>query len=171
MFVYSGRDLIPIGYTDSNFQSDKDSRKSTSGSMFTFSGRAIVWRSIKQSCFTDSIIKVEYVASCEVAKEAVWLHKFLTTLKVIPDMDKPLTLYYDNNGAVTNSKELMEPSCIVVTMKPQERKAYRAKISLNKRDSASRRRSSLEDIVSKTNLLIHSQRRYLQRVLRDTYKV
>jgi len=34
MLVYSGRDLIPIGYTDSDFQSDKDSRKSTSGSVF-----------------------------------------------------------------------------------------------------------------------------------------
>ena len=29
MLVYSGGDLNPIGYTDSDFQSDKDSRKST----------------------------------------------------------------------------------------------------------------------------------------------
>ena len=31
MLVYSGEDLTPLGYTDSDFQSDKDSRKSTSG--------------------------------------------------------------------------------------------------------------------------------------------
>ena len=50
-------------------------------------------------------MKVEYIAACEAAKEAVWLHKFLTDREVIPDMDKPLTLYCDSSGAVTNSKE------------------------------------------------------------------
>ena len=42
MLMYSGGDLNPIGYTDSDFQSDKDSRKSTSGSIFTLGGRAAV---------------------------------------------------------------------------------------------------------------------------------
>ena len=35
MLVYSGGDLIPIGYTDFDFQSESDSRKSTSISVFT----------------------------------------------------------------------------------------------------------------------------------------
>ena len=47
MLVYSGSDLNLLGYTDSDFQSDIDSRKSTSGSVFTLGGGAIVWRSIK----------------------------------------------------------------------------------------------------------------------------
>ena len=42
MLVYSGGDLNPIGYTDFDFQSVKDSRKSTSGSIFTLGGGAIV---------------------------------------------------------------------------------------------------------------------------------
>ena len=42
MLVYSGGDLNPIRYTDSDFQSDKDNRKSTSGSVFTLGGGAIV---------------------------------------------------------------------------------------------------------------------------------
>ena len=42
MIVYSGGDLNPIGYTDSDFQSDKDSRKSTSRSIFTLGGEAVV---------------------------------------------------------------------------------------------------------------------------------
>ena len=33
MLIYSSADLNPIGYTDSDFMSDKDSRKSTSGSV------------------------------------------------------------------------------------------------------------------------------------------
>ena len=105
MLVYSGEDMILRGYTDSDFQTDVDSRKSTSGSVFTLSGGAIVWRSIKQSCIADSTMEAEYVAACEAAKEAVWLRKFLGDLEVVPDMENPLTLYCDNSGAVANSKE------------------------------------------------------------------
>ena len=105
MLVYSSQDLIPTSYTDSDFQSDKDTRKSTSRSVFTLGGGAIVWRSIKQSSTADSTMEVEYIAACEAAKEAVWLRKFFTDLEVVPNMDKPLTLYCDNSRAVANSKE------------------------------------------------------------------
>ena len=105
MLVYSGTDLKMMGYTDSNFQTDRDSRKSTSGSVFILNGGAVVWRSIKQSCIADSTMEAEYVAACEAAKEAVWLRKFLRDLEVVPDTDRPLTLYCDNSGAVANSKE------------------------------------------------------------------
>ncbi|KAL4018316.1 hypothetical protein IC575_021907 [Cucumis melo] len=71
MLMYGAKDLILTGYTDSDFQTDKDSRKSTSGSVFTLNGGAVVWRSIKQGCIADSIMEAEYVAACEAAKEAV----------------------------------------------------------------------------------------------------
>ena len=51
MLVYSKLDLMLVGYTDSDFQSDPDSRKSTSGSMFTLNGGAIIWRSVKNLAF------------------------------------------------------------------------------------------------------------------------
>ncbi|KAL5561878.1 hypothetical protein UlMin_031625 [Ulmus minor] len=35
-------------------------RKSTSGSVFTLNGGALVWRSVKQSCIYDSTMKAEY---------------------------------------------------------------------------------------------------------------
>ena len=105
MLIYSGVDLNPIGYTDSDFMSDKDSRKSTSGSVFTLGGGAVVWRSVKQSNIADSTMEAEYIAACEAAKEAVWLKKFITDLEVVPNMDKPIVLCCDNSGAVTNSKE------------------------------------------------------------------
>ena len=105
MLVYSGGDLNPLRYTDSDFQSDKDSRKSTSGSIITLGGGAVVWRSIKQSSIAYSTMEAEYIAACEVAKESVWLKKFYTDLEVVPNMEKPLVLYCDNSGAVENSKE------------------------------------------------------------------
>ena len=105
MLVFSGIDLKMIGYTDSDFQADRDSRRSTSGSVFTLNGGSVVWRSIKQSCIADSTMEAEYVAACEAAKEAVWLRKFLIDLEVVPDAAQPMTLYCDNSGAVANSKE------------------------------------------------------------------
>ncbi|KAL0559360.1 hypothetical protein IC582_003969 [Cucumis melo] len=103
MLVYGSKDLILTGYTDSDFQTDKDARKSTLGSVFTLNGAAVVWRSIKQSCIADSTMEAGYVAACEASKEAVWLKKFLTDLEVVPNMHLPITLYCDNSGAVANS--------------------------------------------------------------------
>ena len=59
MFVYGTKDLILTGYTDSNFQTDKDVRKSTSGPVFTLDGGVVVWRSIKQTCIADSTMEAE----------------------------------------------------------------------------------------------------------------
>ncbi|TYK27612.1 gag/pol protein [Cucumis melo var. makuwa] len=87
MLVYGSKDLILTGYTVSDFQTDRDARKSTSGSVFTLNEGAVVWRSIKQSC----------IANCEAAKEAIWLKKFLTDLEVVPNMYLPITLYCDNS--------------------------------------------------------------------------
>ncbi|XP_075076392.1 secreted RxLR effector protein 161-like [Nicotiana tabacum] len=105
MLIYQSDDLVPIGYTDSDFQSDRDSRKSTSGNVFTLGGGAISWRSIKQTCVADSTMEAEYVATSEAAKEAVWLGNFLRELGVVPSIQAPITLYCDNSGAVANSKE------------------------------------------------------------------
>ena len=88
-----------------DFQSDKDSRRLTSGSVFTLGGGAIIWRSIKQSCVVDSTIEAEYVAASEAAKEAVWLRNFLMDVEVVPGAQQPMTLYCDNSEAVANSRE------------------------------------------------------------------
>ena len=105
MLVYSSGSLETIGYTDLDFQGDIDSRKSTSGYVFTLNGGAICWRSVKQTCVADSTTEAEYVAASEVAKEAVWLKKFLLDLQVISSADRPITLYCDNSGAIAQSKE------------------------------------------------------------------
>ena len=83
MLVYWCEDLIPIGYTDSDFQSDLDFRKSTSRYVFTLGGGAISWRSTKQSCIANSTMEAKYVAACEAVKEVVWLKKFLSDLGVV----------------------------------------------------------------------------------------
>ena len=59
---------MAIGYTDYDFQSDRESRKSTSRYVFTLGGGAISWRSVKQSSIAYSTMEAEYIAASEVAK-------------------------------------------------------------------------------------------------------
>ena len=105
MLVYRCEDLIPIGYTDSDFQLDLDFKKFTSGCVFTLGGGAITWRSVKQSCIADYIMEAKYVAACEAAKEAIWLKKFLSDLGVVRIEQIPITLFCNNSGAVAQSKD------------------------------------------------------------------
>ncbi|KAL8116714.1 hypothetical protein AgCh_023023 [Apium graveolens] len=105
MLIYKASDLFPLGYTDSDFQSDRDKRKSTSGYVFTLGGGAVIWRSVKQKCIADSTMEAEYVAASEAAKEAVWFRNFLLDLDVVLNLPMSLMVYCDNTGAVANSKE------------------------------------------------------------------
>ena len=68
---------MPIGYTDTDFESDRESRKSTSGYVFTLGGGAISWRSVKQSSIADSTMEAKYISASEATKEVVWLKKFM----------------------------------------------------------------------------------------------
>ena len=84
MLVFQDESLVPIGYTDSDFQSDRESRRSTSGYVFTLGGGAISWRSVKQSRIAESTMEAEYIAASKAAKKAVWLKNFLLHLGVVP---------------------------------------------------------------------------------------
>ena len=63
MLVYSSGSLETTGYTDSDFQGDINSRKSTYGYVFTLNGGVVCWRSVKQTCVADSTTEAEYMAA------------------------------------------------------------------------------------------------------------
>ena len=48
ILTYGGSNLILFGYTNLDFMSDMDSRKSISRYVFTIGGAAVNWKSIKQ---------------------------------------------------------------------------------------------------------------------------
>ena len=52
--IYGDGDLIVEGYSDANFQSDRDDSKSQSGYLFTLNGGVVGWKSSKQEMTTDS---------------------------------------------------------------------------------------------------------------------
>ena len=105
ILVYGNGELKVDGYTDSDFQSDVDDRRSISGFVFTLNGGAVSWKSSKQSTTADSTTEAEYIAASEAAKEGVWIRKFLEELQVFPEVERPLTLWCDNTGAIAQAKE------------------------------------------------------------------
>ena len=53
----------------------------------------------------DSTIEAKYIVASDVAKEAVWIKKFINELGVVPSIADPVHLYCDNNGAIAQPKE------------------------------------------------------------------
>ncbi|GJT26130.1 retrotransposon protein, putative, ty1-copia subclass [Tanacetum coccineum] len=63
-----------------------------------------------QSAYIEKILKryymenskhTEYIAAFDASKEAVWIHKFISWLNVVPTIEEPVTMYCDNTGAIT----------------------------------------------------------------------
>jgi hypothetical protein len=57
---------------------------------------AISWSSSKQTVMTSSTMYAEFVACYEAVGQAMWLKKFVSGLKVIDSIERPLKLYCDN---------------------------------------------------------------------------
>jgi hypothetical protein len=68
-------------------------------------GGAVSWRSCKKSSVAQSTMELEYMAITDAVNEAIWLRKFVIKLGVFPSMRDPMTIFCDNAGAITNTKE------------------------------------------------------------------
>ena len=95
--------LEVIGYSDSDFAGCQDSRKSTSGYIYMLAGGAISWKSIKQTLVASSTMATEFVACYEASNQGIWLRNFITGLRILKNVERPLRLYYDNKSAVMYS--------------------------------------------------------------------
>eukprot|EP00170_Pyropia_yezoensis_P004656 contig_18961_g4669 len=80
MALTYGRAVPVVGYHDADFAGDTDTRRSTTGYVFTMHGAAISWLNKRQSSVTLSTAEAEYVAAATAAHEAVWLHTFIHDL-------------------------------------------------------------------------------------------
>eukprot|EP00253_Pinus_taeda_P001526 PITA_01526 len=69
------------GYSDSDFDGDKETGVSNSSYVMSLGSGAISWRSRKQSVPTNSTTKADYVAVAKATKEIVWLRKILEDLQ------------------------------------------------------------------------------------------
>ncbi|GJU10517.1 retrovirus-related pol polyprotein from transposon TNT 1-94 [Tanacetum coccineum] len=62
-------------------------------------------RNAKQSIFATSSAKAEYMAAYDASKEAVWVRKYIFGLGIVPIIEEPINMYYDNTRAITIANE------------------------------------------------------------------
>ncbi|KAJ9552911.1 hypothetical protein OSB04_016956 [Centaurea solstitialis] len=56
----------------------------------------------------NSTTVAEYIAASDAAKEAIWLRNFLSDLRVVASVSRPIDIFCDNSGAVAQAKEPRE---------------------------------------------------------------
>jgi transposase InsO family protein len=96
--------LEVIGYSDSDFAGYIDSRKSTSGYIFLMASGAVSWRSAKQTLTTTSTMEAEFVSCFEATSHGVWLKSFISRLRIMDSISRPLRIYCDNSAAFFMAK-------------------------------------------------------------------
>jgi hypothetical protein len=94
-----------VGYADSDWASDEEDRKSTTGWVFTYMGAAICWKSKKQpGRAARSTAEAELIALDQAVREALWLRKMCKGLNIdtSPIGGAPTIIVYEDNEACLN---------------------------------------------------------------------
>lgn len=105
MLTYKRSDRLEVvGYSDSDFAGCRDDFKSTSGYVFLLAGGAISWKSAKQTLVMSSTMQAEFIACYWATIQAVWLRNFISGLRVVDSISRPITIFCDNSAAVFFSK-------------------------------------------------------------------
>ncbi|KAL0457636.1 UNVERIFIED_CONTAM: Retrovirus-related Pol polyprotein from transposon TNT 1-94 [Sesamum latifolium] len=102
---YHGGSLRLVGYSDADGSADRDERKSTSGYAFLLGGAAITWCSKKQPCISLSTMEAEYVACTSAVQEAIWLRRFLKSLRISAHINDAVVIYCDNTATIAYAKD------------------------------------------------------------------
>jgi hypothetical protein len=91
-----------IGWVDSDFGSDPDTRKSMTGYLMSLNGGAISWRSSRQGGLTLSSSEAEFVAASEAGHEVVYLRELLKGFG--HPQKKPTEIWEDNASCIMMSE-------------------------------------------------------------------
>ncbi|XP_057972730.1 secreted RxLR effector protein 161-like [Malania oleifera] len=93
-----------IGYCDSNWAEDIDSRKLVPGYCFLFMNGIISWTSKKQPTMSLSSTKAKYKSAYHTSCEAVWIRRLFTDIGIMINVDEVVEMEYspteDNHGDI-----------------------------------------------------------------------
>ncbi|KAK4374913.1 hypothetical protein RND71_005590 [Anisodus tanguticus] len=96
-----------LSYIDADWAGCPDTRRSTSGYVFTIGGGVVSWKSSKQTCIARSTMESEFIALDNAGEEAEWLHDFLED---VPCWNKPVPsvmIHYDSQWALGRAHNAM----------------------------------------------------------------
>lgn len=89
-------------YSDADYASETDKRRSCSGFVVKFAGGAINWHSKRQEIVAVSSTEAEYIALSTTAKEMLYLNQFMFELTNV-NM-QPSKIYVDNTSSINLAK-------------------------------------------------------------------
>jgi hypothetical protein len=95
-------DITPTAYADADYGGCMDTRRSTSGYVFTMAGGAVTWSSKRQATVALSTVEAEYVAMSRCAQQMNWMHSWLDEVDVKYSL--PGIIKGDNRGAIALTK-------------------------------------------------------------------
>jgi hypothetical protein len=98
--VYEGSLESLVGYTDSDWAGDTDTRRSTAGYVFNLGSGAISWQSKRQSAVALSSCEAEYMGQTQATREAIWLRRLLQELMQQDERPLATIIFGDNQGAL-----------------------------------------------------------------------
>jgi hypothetical protein len=90
-----------IGFSDSNWAGDLETRRSTTGYVFKIGGAAVSWQSRLQQTVALSTTEAEYMAACAAVQEAIYLRRLLADLGI--EQAGPTVIMEDNQGCCAMS--------------------------------------------------------------------
>ncbi|GAB2290803.1 hypothetical protein Dimus_038122 [Dionaea muscipula] len=98
----SSTEYTLIGFSDSDWGGDFDSRKSTTGFLFCLGETPFTWVSKLQPIVTLSSSEAEYVAIASCVSHGLWLRQLLAELHVHQEL--PTVIHVDNQSAIAIAK-------------------------------------------------------------------
>jgi hypothetical protein len=97
-----GEGVDLVGWTDSDWAQDVDSRRSVGGFVFDVAGGSVSWSSKKQPTVALSTVEAEYMAASNATREAIWLRVLLEDLGFT--QGEATTIHADNQGCIALSR-------------------------------------------------------------------
>ena len=95
-------DLNPIAYTNADYGGCCDTRRSTSGYVFTMAGGPVTWSSKRQATVALSTVEAEYMAMSRCAQQMVWTQSWLEEVDI--DFVRPGVIKGDSRGEIALTK-------------------------------------------------------------------
>jgi hypothetical protein len=85
-------------YTDSDWATDKITRRSTTGFVIFVQNVPIVWKSQTQKTVALSSTEAEYYAAADATKEIKFIVQVMESMGI--EVEKPIVVHIDNVGAI-----------------------------------------------------------------------
>ena len=97
-----------VGFTDSNWADNPDDRKFTAGYVFSLGSGPVTWECKKQQALALSLVEVEYRATVNASRDALWLRQILS--EFVFKQQHPTPLWCNNQSAIKLTKDTSSTS-------------------------------------------------------------